>query len=97
SKRDWSSDVCSSDLAGRPMTFQMDLYAPLFVPRPHVEPELYASLRPPMYQGGLNPLPGGMVGMAMGPGGPGGAFFPQGGGGAGRSEERRVGEEWWGG
>src|SRR5207302_5913905 len=42
-------------VAGRPMTFQMDLYDPLFVPRPVVEPELFASLRPPTYQGGLNP------------------------------------------
>src|SRR5436309_2307899 len=50
-------------VAGRPMTFQMDLYDPLFVPRPHVEPELYASLRPPMYQGGLNPA---NMGVAMG-------------------------------
>jgi hypothetical protein len=51
-------------VAGRPMTFQMDLYDPLFVPRPMVEPDLFASLRPPMYQGGLNPV--GMMGVAMG-------------------------------
>jgi hypothetical protein len=51
-------------VAGRPMTFQMDMYDPLFVPRPMVEPELYASLRPPMYQGGLNP--GANMGVAMG-------------------------------
>jgi hypothetical protein len=42
-------------VAGRPVSFQMDLYDPLFVPRPTVEPDLFASLRPPMYQGGLNP------------------------------------------
>jgi hypothetical protein len=51
-------------VAGRPMTFQMDMYDPLFVPRPQVEPDLFASLRPPMYQGGLNP--GGNMGVAMG-------------------------------
>jgi hypothetical protein len=51
-------------VAGRPMTFQMDMYDPLFVPRPTVEPDLFASLRPPMYQGGLNP--GGNMGVAMG-------------------------------
>ncbi|QJW96028.1 DUF4139 domain-containing protein [Frigoriglobus tundricola] len=51
-------------VAGRPMTFQMDMYDPLFVPRPTVEPDLFASLRPPMYQGGLNP--GGNMGIAMG-------------------------------
>ncbi len=54
-------------VAGRPMTFQMDMYDPLFVPRPMVEPELFASLRPPMYQGGLNPTGIGM-GMAVNPG-----------------------------
>lgn len=53
-------------VAGRPLSFQMDLYDPLFVPRPMVEPELFASLRPPMYQGGLNPGPA--MGMAMNPG-----------------------------
>jgi len=51
-------------VAGRPMTFQMDMYDPLFVPRPTVEPDLFASLRPPMYQGGLNPS--GNMGIAMG-------------------------------
>ncbi len=64
---DWN-DVKINLVAGRPMTFQMDMYDPLFVPRPTVEPELYASLRPPMYQGGLNAgvnmgLGGGMIGM----------------------------------
>jgi hypothetical protein len=29
----------------------MDLYPPLFIPRPTVEPELFASLRPPTYAG----------------------------------------------
>jgi hypothetical protein len=31
----------------------MDLYQPLFVPRPVVEPERFASLRPPTYSGDL--------------------------------------------
>src|SRR5262249_29538414 len=35
----------------RPISFQMDLYQPLYVPRPVVEPELFASLRPPTYSG----------------------------------------------
>src|SRR5262249_40798897 len=34
-------------------SFQMDLYEPLFVPRPTVEPEIFASLRPPSYQGAM--------------------------------------------
>jgi hypothetical protein len=60
---DWNN-VKVGLVAGRPMTFQMDMYDPLFVPRPTVEPDLFASLRPPMYQGGLNP--GGNMGVAMG-------------------------------
>jgi hypothetical protein len=36
-------------VSGRPISFQMDLYQPLYVPRPVVEPELFASLRPPTY------------------------------------------------
>ncbi|HEV3437166.1 MAG TPA: DUF4139 domain-containing protein, partial [Gemmata sp.] len=76
---DWN-DVKIGLVAGRPMTFQMDMYDPLFVPRPTVEPELYASLRSPLYQGGLNPggnmgigaqvnPVGGMIGMGGGIGG----------------------------
>jgi len=80
---DWNN-VKIGLVAGRPMTFQMDLYDPLFVPRPMVEPDLFASLRPPLYQGGLNPTVG-MMGMAMNPGGAGmaGAFGNQGFGGGG--------------
>jgi hypothetical protein len=40
-------------VSGRPISFQMDLYQPLYVPRPIVEPELFASLRPPTYSGAL--------------------------------------------
>ncbi len=61
---DWTN-VKVGLVAGRPMSFQMDLYDPLFVPRPMVEPDLFASLRPPMYQGGLNPTAN-MGGVAMG-------------------------------
>ena len=39
--------------AGR-SRFQMDLYTPLYVPRPTVEPELFASLRPATYNDALN-------------------------------------------
>ena len=49
---DWN-DVKITLVSGRPMTFKMDLYEPLFVPRPTIEPEIFASLRPPVYQGGL--------------------------------------------
>jgi hypothetical protein len=71
---DWTN-VKVGLVAGRPMTFEMDMYDPLFVPRPTVEPELFASLRPPMYQGGLNPAANMAPGMAMNPGGAANPFF----------------------
>ena len=49
---DWN-DVRVVLVAGRPISYQMDLYPPLFVPRPVVEPERFASLRPPNYSGAL--------------------------------------------
>jgi hypothetical protein len=49
---DWK-DVRMALVSGRPISFQMDLYQPLYVPRPVVEPELFASLRPPTYTGAL--------------------------------------------
>jgi hypothetical protein len=50
SEEDWK-DVRMALVSSRPISFQMDLYQPLFVPRPVVEPERFASLRPPEYQG----------------------------------------------
>ena len=47
---DWS-DVKMSLVSGRPISFRMDLYSPLYMARPLVEPELFASLRPPTYDG----------------------------------------------
>jgi hypothetical protein len=52
SEEDWR-DVRMALVSGRPISFQMDLYQPLYVPRPVVEPELFASLRPPTYQGAM--------------------------------------------
>jgi hypothetical protein len=52
---DWK-DVRMALVSSRPISFEMDLYQPLFVPRPKVEPELFESLRPPTYQGTLDPL-----------------------------------------
>jgi hypothetical protein len=49
---DWK-DVRMGLVSGRPISFKMDLYEPLFIPRPVVEPELFASLRPPSYAGNL--------------------------------------------
>ncbi len=45
---DWEN-VQLSLVSGRPISFIEDLYQPLFVTRPTVEPELYASLRPQRY------------------------------------------------
>jgi hypothetical protein len=49
---DWT-DVQLSLVSGRPISFIQDLYQPLYVPRPVVQPELYASLRPQTYEGGM--------------------------------------------
>jgi hypothetical protein len=49
---DWNS-VRMVLVTGRPITFRMNLYQPLYVPRPWVEPELFASLRPPVYAGDM--------------------------------------------
>lgn len=47
-EEDWK-DVNLSLVSGRPISFVMDLYQPLYVARPLVEPELFASLRPQTY------------------------------------------------
>src|SRR5262249_2075265 len=49
---DWH-DVTMALVSGRPISFKMDLYNPLYVPRPTVEPELFASLRPVAYSGAM--------------------------------------------
>ncbi|HSW49784.1 MAG TPA: DUF4139 domain-containing protein, partial [Bryobacteraceae bacterium] len=50
---DWSN-VQLSLVSGRPISFIQELYQPLYVPRPVVEPELYASLRPQTYDDGMD-------------------------------------------
>src|SRR5262245_6993065 len=47
---DWGA-VKMALVSGRPISFKMDLYNPLYINRPTVEPELFASLRPVTYQG----------------------------------------------
>ena len=42
---DWNQ-VGMALISGRPISFQMDLYQPLYVPRPTVQLELFQSLRP---------------------------------------------------
>ncbi len=77
---DWN-DVKMVLVTGKPISFKMNLYDPIYVPRPIVEPAMFASLRPPVYGGAMAPpgdpnftaLPfqgamqqGGMPGMMMG-------------------------------
>jgi len=45
---DWK-DVGMTLVSGRPISFVMDLYQPLYIPRPVVRLELYASLQPQTY------------------------------------------------
>ena len=77
---DWEN-VKVKLVSGRPMTFKMDLYDPLFVPRPFVEQELYASLRPPVYQAPSAGMMGGAFGFGQFGGAQIGNGFAQGGGG----------------
>ncbi len=48
SEEDWNK-VNLSLVSGRPISFVMDLYQPLYVPRPEVQLDLFASLRPQTY------------------------------------------------
>ena len=49
---DWN-DVSLSLVSGRPISFMMDLYRPLYVPRPTVVQEMFAGLRPQTYDDGI--------------------------------------------
>src|SRR5580704_14426268 len=49
---DWKS-VRMALVSGRPISFQMDLYTPLYVRRPVVVPELFESLNPVAYSGSM--------------------------------------------
>jgi hypothetical protein len=75
---DWSN-VRMALVSGRPISFQMDLYQPLYVPRPTVEPELFASLRPQTYSGSMEKSKLALQGQG---GGLGGGGFAGGGSGA---------------
>ena len=50
---DWNN-VSLALVSGRPISFMMDLYQPLYATRPTVVPELFSSLRPQLYEGGLS-------------------------------------------
>jgi len=49
---DWS-EVQLSLVSGRPISFIQELYQPLYIPRPVVYPELFASLKPQSYDAGM--------------------------------------------
>ena len=51
---DWT-DTQLTLVSGRPISFVQELYAPLYLSRPVVKPELYAGLRPQTYESGLEP------------------------------------------
>jgi hypothetical protein len=55
---DWNS-VQLSLVSGRPTSFKMDLYTPLYLDRPEAQLDLFAGLRPQVYEGGMNQLAGG--------------------------------------
>ncbi len=52
SEEDWSG-VKLTLISGRPISFTMDLYQPLYIPRPQAKLELYSSLLPQVYQQNL--------------------------------------------
>lgn len=53
---DWNN-VALSLVSGRPISFIMDLYAPLYLQRPVVVPEYFTGLRPQVYQDGVPAAP----------------------------------------
>lgn len=53
SDEDWNN-VRVMLVSGRPISFMMDLYSPLYLARPKVDLELFASLRPPTYGGTMD-------------------------------------------
>jgi hypothetical protein len=76
SDEDWR-DVKMALVSGRPISFRMDLYQPLYVPRPLVVPELFASLNPVAYSGSLEAKDKAMAalgGQGRGAGGPRGGY-----------------------
>jgi hypothetical protein len=88
---DWNG-VRMALVSGRPISFRMDLYQPLFVPRPTVEPELFASLRPPTYNSAESQVrQGGLMLGAPAEGRPAPPAAPMPGALGGRGGERRAG------
>ncbi len=55
SDQDWK-DVNLSFIAGRPISFIMDLYQPLYLERPVVTPNLHSQLAPQTYEGTVDQM-----------------------------------------
>ena len=66
SDEDWK-DVRMVLVSGRPISFQMDLYTPLYVQRPTVVPELFQGLRPVAYSGSMDEARAGQVAIVDSP------------------------------
>jgi hypothetical protein len=49
---DWNN-IALSLVSGRPISFMMDLYQPLYATRPTVVPQLFAGLKPQVYADGI--------------------------------------------
>ena len=73
---DWNN-VRMVLVSGKPISYRMDLYDPLYIPRPLVEPELFASLRPPIYGGSFGGERNEVSKNVNGAGGPGLPGFPE--------------------
>lgn len=52
---DWN-DVTLSLVSGRPISFMMDLYRPVYATRPTVAQELFGGLKPQLYDGGISSI-----------------------------------------
>jgi len=52
-ENDWN-DVSLSLVSGRPISFVMNLYQPLYATRPTVVPRLFAALHPQVYENGIS-------------------------------------------
>ena len=89
STQDWR-EVQLTLVSGRPISFQMELYKPLYLSRPFVTPTQHAKLFPRVYDQDLTPQEGGRLGRerAIAAGGMGGMGGGMGGGYFGG--ERRV-------
>ncbi len=90
SEDDWDQ-VRLKLVNSRPVTYKMNLYDPLFVPREYVEPRMYASLRPPMYQASQMGSGFGQGGFGGGNLGVGGGALGVGGGGSAAAFQQNLG------